>query len=170
MNEVGRIPIAFEVRSVYEVSGVPGKWRFIERTLDRPYVKDYDAIPGESPTDWPKRFDVSAWSLLVARVGAERVGSVVISFDTIGIAEIRDLRVSPAHRRRGIGTALFGTAEQLVRTRACSALEVETQNVNVAACDFYAHNGCTLAKVEPFAYPELPSEVRLIWRKNLLQR
>jgi streptothricin acetyltransferase len=167
LSEVGDIPIAFEVRSIYEVSGAPSEWRFIERALDRPYVKDYDAIPGESPTDWPNRFDVSRWSLLVARTGDERVGSVVISFDVPGIAEIRDIRVSSAHRRRGVGTALFTAAEQLVQTRGCSAVEVETQNVNVAACDFYARNGCALARVEPFAYPEIPSEVRLVWRKNL---
>ena len=165
LREVGRIPIAFDVRSIYEVSGVPGAWRLIECALDRPYVKDYDAIPGESPRDWRKRFDVSGWSLLVARVGVERVGSVVISFDATGLAEIRDIRVSPAHRRRGVGTALFAAAERKARERGCAALEVETQNVNVAACDFYARNGCTLAKVEPFAYPELPSEARLVWRK-----
>jgi len=166
LGEVGRIPIAFDVRSIYEVSGDPRVWRFIERALDRPYVKDYDAIPGESPADWPNRFDVSGWSLLVARAGGERVGSIVLSFDVPGIAEIRDIRVSPAHRRRGIGTALFAAAEQLARTRGCSALEVETQNVNVAACDFYARNGFTLGKVEPFAYAELPSEVRLTWRQE----
>ncbi len=94
------------------------------------------------------------------------MGSVVVSFDTPGIAEIRDIRVSPPHRRRGGGTALFAAAERKARERGCVALEVETQNVNIAACDFYARKGCTLAKVEPFAYPELPSEVRLAWRKG----
>jgi streptothricin acetyltransferase len=167
LSDVGRIAIAFEIRSVYEVSGEPGAWRLTERALDRPFVKDYDAIPSESPRDWPNRFDVSRWTLLVARTGGERVGSIVISFDLPSIAEIRDIRVSPSHRDRGIGTALFAASEQLVRARGCSSLEVETQNVNVAACDFYARNGCTLAKAEPFAYPELPSEVRLVWRKDL---
>jgi hypothetical protein len=26
-----------------------------------PYVKDYDAIEGEGPSRWAKRFDVSTW-------------------------------------------------------------------------------------------------------------
>jgi GNAT superfamily N-acetyltransferase len=162
------VGIVFEVRSIYEVSGLRGAWQLIERTLDRPYTKDYDAIPGESPIEWPRRFDVSGWSMLVARVGDERAGGLVLVFDRPGIAEIRDMRVSANHRRRGIGTALFAAAERLARKRSCSGLEVETQNVNVAARDFYARSGCMLTQVEPFAYPELPDEVRLVWRKDLI--
>ena len=46
-------------------------------------------------------------------------------------------------------------------------MEVETQNINVSACRFYARQGCVLSAVNRFAYPELPDEVQLIWRKDL---
>ena len=167
LSEYACVPIAFEVRSVYAVSGSPGAWQLTERTLDKPYAKDYDAIPGDSPLEWPHRFDVSRWSMLVARIGNERAGGLVLLFDRPDVAEIRDIRVSATHRRRGIGTAMFAAAERLARKHNCSTLEVETQNVNVAACDFYARNGCTLTQVEPFAYLKLSSEVRLVWRKEL---
>jgi hypothetical protein len=44
---------------------------------------------------------------------------------------------------------------------------VETQNVNVAACRFYARQGCVLTAVDPFAYPALPGEIQLLWYKDL---
>jgi len=44
---------------------------------------------------------------------------------------------------------------------------VETQNVNVPACRFYARMGCVLGGIHRFAYPELPGEARLLWYKAL---
>ena len=47
-------------------------------------------------------------------------------------------------------------------------LRVETQQINVAACAFYSAQGGVLTRVEPFAYPELPNEIRLVWQKVIL--
>jgi hypothetical protein len=44
---------------------------------------------------------------------------------------------------------------------------VETQDINVPACRFYAAAGYVLVRVEPQAYPTLPDETRLIWQKQL---
>ncbi|MGZ8471829.1 MAG: hypothetical protein ACXWZ7_20745 [Gemmatirosa sp.] len=44
---------------------------------------------------------------------------------------------------------------------------METQNVNVAACRFYAHQGCILGAVHRFAYPTLPDEAQLLWYRRL---
>ena len=46
-------------------------------------------------------------------------------------------------------------------------MKIETQNINVVACKFYAGQGCTLGAADRFAYPELPDEVRLLWYKDL---
>ena len=35
------------------------------------------------------------------------------------------------------------------------------------ACRFYAKQGCELAAIHRFAYPELPNEVQLLWYKDL---
>ena len=36
-----------------------------------------------------------------------------------------------------------------------------------AACRFYQEMGCTLGGIDRFAYPRLPGEVQLLWRKAL---
>ncbi len=83
------------------------------------------------------------------------------------LAVVWDLRVAPGARGQGIGAALFRAAEQWAIRRGARLLKVETQNVNVAACRFYASRGCTLGAVNRFAYPSLPEETQLIWVKEL---
>ena len=64
-------------------------------------------------------------------------------------------------------TALFRAAERWARGRGCLALKVETQNVNVPACRFYARMGCALRSINRAAYPELPGEIQMLWWKEL---
>ena len=179
LAEHGRVPIAFTVDRVLDLEPVDrglGGLRLRERRLDPPYVKDYDAIPGSRPEDWARRFDVSTWGLLSAWMDGRRAGGAVVAFGTPGLdlaagrsdlAVVWDLRVAPDVRRRGIGSSLFAAAERWARSRGCRQLAVETQNVNVAACRFYAARGCELGAVHRFAYPDLPEEVQLIWYKTI---
>ena len=49
-------------------------------------------------------------------------------------------------------------------------LKAETQNVNVAACRFYAAMGCRLGAIHRFAYagqPHVAGEVMLLWYLDL---
>jgi hypothetical protein len=66
-----------------------------------------------------------------------------------------------------VASALFAAVETWARSRGCFQLKVETQNTNVAACRFYAHEGCVLRTVRKGAYPDLPDEVQLLWFKDL---
>ncbi|MHB8325304.1 MAG: GNAT family N-acetyltransferase [Candidatus Dormibacteria bacterium] len=78
------------------------------------------------------------------------------------------MRVQPEARSTGVGSALFRVVEGLTRQkRGCRTLKVETQNINFAACRFYARMGCSLGAINRFAYPGLPDEVRLLWFKEL---
>lgn len=177
--EHSRISIAFRVDRILEVSAIQnglGGVTLTERKIAAPYTKDYDAIKGEGPTRWAKRFDVSNWGLISAHVDGARVGGVVIAFDTENVnmlegrrdlAVIWDLRVSPENRGRGIGAALFKAAEAWATARACTQLKIETQNINVVACKFYAAQGCTLGGLNRFAYREFPDETQLLWYKRL---
>ena len=76
---------------------------------------------------------------------------------------LSDLRVHPDYRDRGIGRELFQAAVRWGKERGCKLLKVETQNINVPACRFYARQGCVLGSVNRFAYPDLPEEVELVW-------
>ena len=75
---------------------------------------------------------------------------------------------SPEARRLGIGSDLFAATERWAIARGCRQLKVETQNVNVAACEFYSSRGCQLGAIHRFAYPDLPHEVQFLWYKNLV--
>lgn len=176
LAEYARIPIAFTVDRVLDVVERDGGVMLSERAIASPYEKDYDAIAGNHPDDWPRRLDVGNWTLLAACENGARVGGAVVAFDTPSIelmagrsdvAVLWDLRVEPRHRRRGVGAALFRAAEQVAMSRRCRELHVETQNVNVAACRFYERQGCRLREARRDAYPELPHEIQLIWCKEL---
>ncbi|HVF86635.1 MAG TPA: GNAT family N-acetyltransferase [Pyrinomonadaceae bacterium] len=180
--ELACISIAYEVERVFDVTargGGLGGLVLSERKLDVSYVKDYDTMGGESPTQWAERFDVSNWGLIGANSKGVRVGGAVVAFNTEGInmlegrrdlAVLWDVRVSPVARGRGIGSKLFRAVEVWATARGCRQLKIETQNINVPACRFYARQGCVLGAINRFAYPELPDEVQLLWYKLLSYR
>ena len=166
LAEYARVPIAFEVRSFLDVD------TGLERPVAAPYVRDF----GEGTLHWPADFDLSRWGLLAARSGERRVGGAVIAFDTPGVdmlegrrdlAVLWDIRVAPEHRGAGIGSALFRASEDWALARGCRQLKIETQNVNVAACRFYQHQGCFLSVIRRGIYPDFPDEIQLLWYKNL---
>jgi GNAT superfamily N-acetyltransferase len=70
-------------------------------------------------------------------------------------------------RGGGVGSLLFGAVEDWARRRGCAQLKIETQNINVPACHFYARMACTLGSIDRHAYPELPEETQLVWYKDL---
>ena len=85
LAEYAQVPIAFNVHQVLDV--VPaaherGRFTLSERTIDIPYVKNYDALEGEGPSQWPTRFDVSHWGLFAAKQGGQRVGGAAVAFRT----------------------------------------------------------------------------------------
>ena len=179
LAEYSRLSIAFEVRSVLEcelLEGGLGGIALTERPVAEPYVKDYDAIEGEGPTRWARRFDVSRWRLFFAREGEELVGGAVVVLDAPGVnmlegrrdlAVLWDFRVHPDHRGQGIGARLFDAAIGWAAGEGAKAMKVETQNTNVPACRFYASRGCELGAIDRFAYPGLPEEVQLLWYRKL---
>lgn len=175
LEAYAEVPIAFEVRSLLEVSARDAGLRGLsltERVVATPYTKDYDALPGNHPRDWPHTFDVTRWGVLSSWTAGQRIGGAVIAFGSADVellagrddlASLWDLRVRPDHRRRGHGQALFSAAAQWARSRGCRWLKIETQNINVPACRLYASLGCTLGALDRFAYPTLPDEIQLLW-------
>ena len=179
LPEYGRIPISFEVRSVFDVQLLAGGLKGIrlsERLVAPPWVKDYDGLKGEGPTRWANQWDISKWGVLSAFVNSVRQGGCVIARDTPGIhklegradiAALWDIRVAPQRRGKGIGSSLIEEALAWSRRHHCRMLKVETQNINVPACRFYAKHGFTLAALNRYAYAEFPDEIELIWCKEL---
>jgi GNAT superfamily N-acetyltransferase len=178
VSEYARIRMHFLVHTALELSAEDhglGGFVLTERQVAAPYLKDYDTA-GERPSTWSRDFDVSNWGLIAAHEGENRIGGVVIAFDTPGVtmlearrdlAVIWDIRVADGVRRQGVGSRLFRAAEAWAAARGCRQIKVETQNINVPACRFYLRQGCTLGGINRFAYPDLPHEVQLLWYKDL---
>ena len=174
MEAYARISAAFRVEEQFVFSCDPSAPPD-EVSVASPFVKDYDALPDNRPAHWPQRFDTSHWRVFAAFVRDTRVGgAVLIPADAHatdrGVAELWDLRVDDVWRRRGVARALWATVEAAALAGGASALDIETQQINVAACRFYAANGCVLVSVDTSAYPSLPGEVALRWRKVLAAR
>ena len=173
------VPISFTVDSRYRVDAVDGGlggWRLTEECVEPPYVKDYDDTDDERPTRWLRRWDISHWGVFAAVDDGVRIGGAVVAWNTPGadmlegrddLAVLWDLRVHPGRRRQGAGSLLFCRAAQWARGKGCKRLKIETQNINVRACKFYAGQGCYLGGIHPGIYDGFPDEVQLLWYLSL---
>ncbi len=178
LPEYEKVPIAFHVETRFLVTpidnGLDG-FTFVEETVT-PYVKNYDAFENERPTAWSKRFDISHWGIFSAFEGANRVGGAAVAWNTPEIEMLEgrkdlaclwDLRVHPDHRNKSIGYKLFSSVVDWARERQCRQLKIETQNINVPACRFYARQGCELRSINRYAYGELLDEIQFLWYRDL---
>ena len=175
----GDIPISFTVDSRYHVHAIDGGlggWKLTEVPVQLPYVKDYDAEKDDRAESWSRRWDISNWALFEALDDGVPVGGAVVARDTPGVYMLEgrpdltvlwDIRIRPDYRRRGIGSRLFRRAAEWARGKGSRQLKIETQNINVAACQFYASQGCYLGAIHPGIYESLPEEVQLLWYMNL---
>ncbi|HOU12016.1 MAG TPA: GNAT family N-acetyltransferase [Anaerolineae bacterium] len=173
------IPNHFEVRSVFQVvalDGGLGGLQLIEQPV-APYTKPYD---NDGPTAWAKEFDLQTWGIFVAFDGEKPVGGAAVAlnaqvypldhFQRKDLAVLWDIRVHPDARGRGIGAQLFRHAAEWARGQGYGQLGLETQNVNVPACRFYARQGCTLGAIHRFGYAGVPNvahEAMLLWYLDL---
>ncbi len=178
LPEYARISMTVLITSVFVLDlhdGGLGGVRFSEEMVV-PYVKDYDQ-DGGSPVSWPQQFFINNWGLFLAMQDGQTVGAAAVAWNTNGVnmlegrkelAVLWDIRVDQHHRREGIGTALFRHAADWARTKGCTRLKIETQNINVPACRFYRSMGCELGTMHRFAYaPPLDHEVQLNWYLDL---
>jgi len=182
LPQYGGVPIAFRVDSVFRVvarEGGLGGLALREEKLAEPYVKDYDARDFDRPARWADEFDMSEWGILMAFDGQEAVGGAIIAARTAGLemlegrndlAVLWDIRVHPDLRRSSIGSKLLQCAADWARERGCTQMKIETQNINVAACRFYAKHGCELRAIDCNAYaacPDIAHEAMLLWYLDL---
>ncbi len=173
LSAYAAISIAFDVREALQLPVGEGPLRC--RSVSPTYRKDYDAMPGNHPRDWPTRFAVERAEFMAAYSDGERVGGAVAVVDPSDVVRLGgesplallwDLRVAPQARGRGNGRALLAAMEERMHEIGVPGILVETQDVNVAACRLYASAGYAITSVDARAYPELPGETQIIWTKR----
>lgn len=174
LQSYAAVSIAFEVTEVIDIGALQtGTSRALKtRPISTPYTKDYDALPGNHPSQWPRQFPVADWTILAAHDAGRQVGGAILVPEAEWVRDamsmlLWDLRVAPEFRRRGIGHALLAKVEAVALSRGRQNLYVETQDVNVGACRFYAHHGFLPDRIARGVYPGLPDETRVLWKKRL---
>lgn len=177
LAEYEKISIAFEVKSIFRLELIEnglGGVKFVEEAVATPFIKDYDAH--EKPSHWTQRFDLSNWGILAAFDSEKRIGGATVVWNSPEVRMLEgrddlaclwDLRVAPAYRGKLIGQHLFDSVSLWARERNCRQIKVETQNINVPACRFYARQGCHLGAFNRHGYPAEMNEVQLIWFRDL---
>jgi GNAT superfamily N-acetyltransferase len=163
------VPMTLLVRSIYRVEPRVEGWDLIEEPVSAPWVKDYEQFDEDRPTNLAKQYDFSSRGIFAAYSDDLRVGGAIVAPGEDGwygpeSAVLVDIRVDPRDQRLGTGRALVDAVVTWSRQRGLRELVIETQNVNVPGCRFYAAIGAVLSNVEENAYPQLPDELRLTWR------
>ncbi|PWH13882.1 MAG: hypothetical protein DDG60_09220 [Anaerolineae bacterium] len=175
--EYESISSAFEVREILAVF-TPGEGlggiHLVPQTVPFPYIKDYDTL--SPPRVWLAEFNTANWGFFLAKdAQGLTVGAASVAWNTNGVDMLEgrrdlsvlwDLRVHPDRRRQGIGAALFRHAADWSRRRGCTLMKIETQNINLPACRFYAAQGCVLGDIRRFAYRHITAvahEVQINW-------
>ena len=175
----GIVP-SYEVASVLKVvprDGGLGGLEFLEEEVALSYPKGADS-PEDSPASWPPQQEPGEFAAFLAMDGDLALGGAAVVINPTGaflferrdaLAGLWDIRVRPDCRRTGVGSRLLHYAAAWAKKKGCTQLRVECQNVNVAACRFYAKH-CILGGVERHGYaacPDVAHEVMLLWYRDL---
>lgn len=149
-----------------------------ERAVESPYKKN-EFDPGDVPAGWAKDFDLQGWGVFLATDAGRPVGGAAVAPPSQGMVGVErrtdaaflfDIRVSADRRRQGVGKALISRCAQWAKSRGFRFLVIETQNVNVPACRFYAASGAELIEIRRLGYvhcSEVAKEAMLIWQLAL---
>lgn len=166
LDEYSRIPCAFTVREKVDLELLQSTGEIVGNPVT-PFVKDYDLYEAERPDRLSALWNLSNWGIFLAHDDDFPSGGAIVALDTPALARpgvglLQDVRVSPSFRGHGLGTKLVERATEWSRSKGCSDLLVETQDINVAACRLYKRYGFRIQAVDHAAYPDL-DEVRLLW-------
>jgi ribosomal-protein-alanine N-acetyltransferase len=105
-----------------------------------------EAVYAEPTVDWLRAAHARADVFLVARIGGDAAGYLMIVVPTwTDAGEITDLAVHRPLRHRGVGRALVDAGLEFARSRELRALWVEPRADNAEAIDFYLALGFRVA-------------------------
>ena len=173
-----KIQMKFRVDSVFDVEIVDqglGGYRLTERTVAEPWVKDYLAEGHTALPGWIDNFDGANWAYFVAEEDGHPIGGATVASRTPimnmcdgrdDLAVLADIRVHPLNQHSGVATALVNRVIEWSRSEGLTQLKIETQNINVPGCKFYASIGCELRGIVHHAYdenPDLKEEIMFLW-------
>lgn len=161
-TSVNRCDSTFIVESELVLQMSNGHFSYTIRPVSPPYSKRYE--PGEyDGASYLARPDRAAWQ---AYAGENVAGQILVHENWNRFALIWDICVHPPFRRQGLGCRLMEQAIVWAKDKGLRGIMLETQNVNVPACCFYAECGLVLGGVDTQLYQGVmpgTSEIALFW-------
>lgn len=119
------------------------------------YTKRYSMDADRITASNPER------SMIAVLRGEDGVaGYLVVSRAWNGCAQIDDLAIDRAHRRRGFARMLMDEAVRWAKEQRLPTIRLETQSNNVPACRFYETYGFVLGGFDRHLYDAIPSQTR----------
>ena len=93
------------------------------------------------------------------------IGQIKLRSNWNGYALVEDIEVFRNWRQKGIRTKLLEEAVQWAKQNNHIGLMLETQDVNVSACRFYARNNFVIGGVDSMLYSKFPiaNEKAIFW-------
>ncbi|QAW06384.1 GNAT family N-acetyltransferase [Bacillus subtilis] len=137
-----------------------GVWTYTEERFSKPYFKQYE----------DDEMDVSYIEdegkvVFLYYVENNCIGRIKIRSNWNGYALIEDIAVAKDYRQKGVGTALLHKAIEWAKENRFCGLMLETQDINVSACRFYAKHHFIIGAVDTMLYSNLPTanEIAIFW-------
>jgi hypothetical protein len=87
LGAYGEISATFDVREALRTP-IAGDGALEYRVVSPSYQKDYDAIPGNHPRDWPTRFAVDRAEYIAAYSHGKRVGGAVAVVEPSDVSSV----------------------------------------------------------------------------------
>ncbi|GED00392.1 streptothricin N-acetyltransferase SatA [Bacillus atrophaeus] len=135
-------------------------WKYTEEVFSKPYIKKYedDEIDNSYIQEEGK-------VVFFYYVENNCVGRIKIRSNWNGYALIEDIAVAKDYRKNGVGTALLNKAIEWAKENHFSGLMLETQDINVSACHFYAKNNFVIGAVDTMLYSNFSTsnEYAIFW-------
>jgi len=135
-------------------------WSYTEELYSEPYSKQY-----EDEDIHTSYIDNERKVVFFYYVDNRCVGQIRMSSSWNGYAFIEDLGICRDYRRQGIGKRLLEHAIAWAEQHRLIGLALETQDVNVLACRFYARNGFVIGGVDTMLYSKFSTahEKAIFW-------
>jgi ribosomal protein S18 acetylase RimI-like enzyme len=108
-------------------------------------VFGYEAAHNQPTLVIEKKLAVDDGLFFVALSGQDVVGTVMAGYDGHR-GWIYSVAVSPAHRRRGLGSQLVRVAERALATKGCVKVNLQIMEGNESVSAFYAALGFSVEK------------------------
>ncbi|MFE1628904.1 GNAT family N-acetyltransferase [Brevibacillus reuszeri] len=122
-------------------------WTYTEEIFTEPYYKEYeDEEIDISYIDEPDK------AVFLYYDDKNCVGQIKLCINWNGYALIEDIAVAKDWRQKGIGTILLQKAIEWAIQNNLAGVMLETQDVNISACRFYAKNNFVIGGVDNMLY------------------